>query len=1006
MTEQAGTAAASQRARKSREIRFGIVMYGGVSLAIYINGVATEMFNAVRGRGVYRLLKALTDADIVVDIISGTSAGGVNGVLLSYALCNDREFPATAMLWRDCGDIMKLMRSPKDSGEINSVLNSRGFYHPNLVRAFKEMPPCAQREEDVSGLTELDLFVTGTDVQGNVYTVFDDQGHAIDVKDHRTVFQLTQRHGRKEPFRVAKNRTALPDAEARQQALAKLCRITSCFPVAFEPVVVEGTKEAEAADALLRSWGRLPERRCAFLDGGVLDNKPFSYTLREIFFRMADRKVRRTLFYVEPDPEQFEQPDKVVAPNVVEAALAALVSIPGYESIADDLKLIAERNSKIQVYDRLVNMLSVSAQSGDADSSGGAQDLSSYELLRLLALSQRAVNGMLKRHSRAQHMSTEEKAAAAALYREFDDPADNKVWPRSGREILRDYDVYFRIRRLFHVVYKLYDRAIAGLLPDPVAQEVIGGLNRMVQELEIIRSAIERTLDETEFDWRTQEAEHVWRQVDAALSRLLDVGGSGLHVAGQMGAMHAAVPPSERDLADLHAALRARTADVSHAATDRMALAEGIQISSILVEFDEHASEYFSSLKRNHPHDDAVAAIEADYLAFAALDAQLFAMQFSAEIFEKDVIRTVRISPKDAKTGYSNLDLAKKVSGDTAYHFGGFFKRSWRSNDILWGRLDGLCQLVEEILRPETDPATGKPLPLVPLSAHPVLGAELAKRIREGDLSPDLLFPHSSSLTRDRLKGWLLDLLDPAPARRGAAEAELTEKRAILIQAAQLEVLHEDLPAVIADSIREQQEWNQFATANGYETGSGDRDSLVAAAAAAEYANRFIERLAADGSPEERGQAVDRHFRGDYNVGSQTLEKDVPPLVLLEFLAKALLVVRSALMTAFGKRAEAIRSTLLYTISSMMLWGFYGLVACARQSPALFKMVLFGGFTVAVGLMLVGIIWWDPLIQPPDVEMNWRRAAIFFGLPILVILSMGAILAWKGRISASPRTGA
>jgi hypothetical protein len=31
-----------------REIRFAVVMYGGVSLAIYINGVARELLNMVR----------------------------------------------------------------------------------------------------------------------------------------------------------------------------------------------------------------------------------------------------------------------------------------------------------------------------------------------------------------------------------------------------------------------------------------------------------------------------------------------------------------------------------------------------------------------------------------------------------------------------------------------------------------------------------------------------------------------------------------------------------------------------------------------------------------------------------------------------------------------------------------------------------------------------------------------------------------------------------------------
>ena len=70
---------------RSREVRFGVVMYGGVSLAIYINGVSQEFFRAVQGKGIYKLLKRCFDTDIVVDIISGTSAGGINGILpVSY----------------------------------------------------------------------------------------------------------------------------------------------------------------------------------------------------------------------------------------------------------------------------------------------------------------------------------------------------------------------------------------------------------------------------------------------------------------------------------------------------------------------------------------------------------------------------------------------------------------------------------------------------------------------------------------------------------------------------------------------------------------------------------------------------------------------------------------------------------------------------------------------------------------------------------------------------------
>src|SRR4051812_12057982 len=95
--------------RRSREVRLGVVMFGGISLSVYINGVANELFRASRGRGVYRLLKALTDSELVVDILSGASAGGINGVLLSTALCNGTEFNDTGPLWRVQADINKLL---------------------------------------------------------------------------------------------------------------------------------------------------------------------------------------------------------------------------------------------------------------------------------------------------------------------------------------------------------------------------------------------------------------------------------------------------------------------------------------------------------------------------------------------------------------------------------------------------------------------------------------------------------------------------------------------------------------------------------------------------------------------------------------------------------------------------------------------------------------------------------------------------------------------------------
>ena len=99
-----------------------------------MNGICREFYNAVRGRGIYKLIKALTDSDIVVDILSGTSAGGINGVLLSYALTNSTkdtvvDFKEFGQIWRENGNIRELMHHPStQETQRESVLDGQDYY--------------------------------------------------------------------------------------------------------------------------------------------------------------------------------------------------------------------------------------------------------------------------------------------------------------------------------------------------------------------------------------------------------------------------------------------------------------------------------------------------------------------------------------------------------------------------------------------------------------------------------------------------------------------------------------------------------------------------------------------------------------------------------------------------------------------------------------------------------------------------------------------------------------
>lgn len=137
-----------------KELRIGVVLYGGVSLAIYMNGITTELWQVLRaarlgddgkkagdgkggdkagaggnggGKGgddraagatavIYRDLLdeagalAGTPIGVVVDTIAGTSAGGVNGVVLGHAIAHGSDAAVLNRVWVEEAGIEKLQR--------------------------------------------------------------------------------------------------------------------------------------------------------------------------------------------------------------------------------------------------------------------------------------------------------------------------------------------------------------------------------------------------------------------------------------------------------------------------------------------------------------------------------------------------------------------------------------------------------------------------------------------------------------------------------------------------------------------------------------------------------------------------------------------------------------------------------------------------------------------------------------------------------------------------------
>ena len=268
----------------AKEYRFSVVMYGGVSLAIYMNGVAQELFHLVRStartqsddqfrfaqatgkdaaagpylrstEGVYReLAKELNDAGVndvrfMVDVISGTSAGGINGIFLAKALTDDSlSFDVLQQLWVDEGALERLLndqQTRKQTGlppeSPKSLLCSDRMYI-KLLDALRSMKASHDKGDPLC--KEIDLFVTTTDITGRVIPL-------------RLADMLVWERKYKADFHFSYSQEHDHNdlKEGNDPFIAFVARCTSSFPFAFEPMQLAKVEELQNTAA----WPGVPK---------------------------------------------------------------------------------------------------------------------------------------------------------------------------------------------------------------------------------------------------------------------------------------------------------------------------------------------------------------------------------------------------------------------------------------------------------------------------------------------------------------------------------------------------------------------------------------------------------------------------------------------------------------------------------------------------------------------------------------------------------------------------
>ena len=156
---------------------------------------------------------------------------------------------------------------------------------------------------------QLDLFVTLTDYYGC--------SQLIQIHDPPLIRELTHRHGLHFRYRRYPNGVVASDFEFENApALAFAARATSSFPGVFPPAQIAEIDRLMARrstpwptrDAFIaRNFTRYADAgidpvTTPFIDGAVLNNKPFREAIQAIRGRPAYRQVDRRLVYIDPDP--------------------------------------------------------------------------------------------------------------------------------------------------------------------------------------------------------------------------------------------------------------------------------------------------------------------------------------------------------------------------------------------------------------------------------------------------------------------------------------------------------------------------------------------------------------------------------------------------------------------------------------------------------------------------------------------------------------------------------
>jgi patatin-related protein len=768
---------------REKELRIALVCFGGVSLAIYMHGISKEILKLVRAS---RALHAITDrmqraqaaffddADeldpehdteaiyfellreigrtielrVVVDIIAGASAGGINGAMLARALSHDLPMGALRELWLDNGDVAVLL-----SADARAKRWSKWFMKPLLwgaqragmlggaadeevrekislfVRSRWFKPPLdghvmatlmydaatalgAPRNSIASLLPSgqsLDLFVAVTDYYG--------YHQLLQLHDPPLVHELEHHHVLRFSYRRQSSGEVVSDFGLdNAPALAFAARATSSFPGAFPParivemdsvVAARGGRWPRRADFIARNFhlhlqAGVDPTVASFIDGGVVNNRPFHEAIAAIRGRPAYRQVDRRLVYIDPDPAPRTAPRHRNIPGFFATLRGALSDIPSSQPVTDELNWVVEFNGQVRRLQAIiesarpqVSELVASVIPAALDQPVVAHELrawreqvnarvardagfayEAYVRLKLTSVRDFVARTIVQLRGMPLHSPltrvVEEivdvwgqrrgivysRAATATLEAETPSVEALPGWAK----FLLAFDVGYRERRLHFLIegqnrlYQLLDRdEMSGLDPRVV--------DRLKREFYARRDALRRFERAEAFSKETRRLVETIFPVEPSADEVSDI----------------------KEFADgfvaRHGGQIDRLVDL---------LAEEIDLNATTRDLDE----LLATLSPAQWLPAARREVLVNYLGFPFWDVLTFPMMNTRQIGELNEILLDRISPQDARA-LKGFDGPEALKGVGFGHFAAFLSRAYRENDYLLGRLHALDRLID-----------------------------------------------------------------------------------------------------------------------------------------------------------------------------------------------------------------------------------------------------------------------------------------------------------------------